>query len=169
MRNKILISTLSLVALPAFAHVTLTETSAAPGARYVAHFRVGHGCSGSPTTGLSIAMPDGVSGVEPQAAPGWTLETSKTGGRVSAVAWKGGSLDAKTSGEFVVAMTLPGKPGTLVFPATQTCTGGVENWSDIPAPGQKSAHPAPVLYVGQLSPKPDGMAPGMVMPDGSHM
>ena len=61
----------------------------------------------------------------------------------------------------------PAKPGPLVFAATQTCASGVESWSD--APGQKSTHPAPVLYVGVAAPKSDGMAPGMVMPPGSHM
>ena len=107
MRNKIILAAaLFLAPLSAFAHVTLTENSAAPGAHYLAHFRVGHGCSGAPTTGLSIAIPDGVSGLKALDAPGWTVETAQAGGRVSAVTWKGGLLDAKTPGEFAVAMTL---------------------------------------------------------------
>ena len=168
MRNRILLTaSLSLMPLAAMAHVTLSENSAAPGAHYLAHFRIGHGCGGTSTTGLSIAIPDGVSGVAPEPAPGWTIETVEAAGRVSAVTWKGGSLDAKTPGEFAVAMTLPSKAGALVFAATQTCTSGVENWAEVPLPGQKSTHPAPVLYVGV--PKTDGMAPGMVMPPDSHM
>jgi uncharacterized protein YcnI len=170
MRNRILLTaSLSLMPLAAMAHVTLTENSAAPGAHYLAHFRIGHGCDGSPTTGLSIAIPDGVSGVAPEPAPGWTVETEQAGGKISAVTWKGGLLDAKTPGEFAVAMTLPSKAGPLVFAATQTCTSSGESWSEIPVPGQKSTHPAPVLYVGVAPPKTDGMAPGMVMPPGSHM
>ena len=167
MRNKMFFAvSFSLMPLSAFAHVTLAENSAAPGAHYLAHFRIGHGCSGSPTTGLSIVLPAGLSGVKAEAAPGWTMETSPDGKQVS---WKGGSLDAKTPGEFAVAMTLPAKAGALVFAATQTCAVGSESWSEVPAPGQKSTHPAPVLYVGVAAPKTDGMAPGMVMPDGSRM
>jgi uncharacterized protein YcnI len=135
----------------------------------VAHFRVGHGCDGSPTTALSIAIPEGVTAIAPQAAPGWTIEASKAAGAIDTVTWKGGSLDAKTPGEFALAMTLPGKPGPLVFVATQTCATGSEIWSEVPAAGQKSSHPAPVLYVGGAAPKSDGMGPGMVMPDGGHM
>jgi len=162
MRYEILVAAaLLLTPLAASAHVTLTETSAAPGAHYLAHFRVGHGCSGSPTTGLSIAIPNGVSGVDAQAVPGWMLETSNIGARVSAVTWKGGSLDAKTLGEFAVAMILPSKPGALAFVATQTCAVGSASWSEVPPPGEKSSHPAPILYVGVPAPKVDGMAPGM--------
>ena len=168
MRNKMLLTAaLSLAPLCAFAHVSLVDTSAAPGAHFVAHFKVGHGCDGSPTTALDIVIPDGVSSVAAQAAPGWTLQKSPDGKQIG---WKGGSLDAKTPGEFAVAMTLPAKPGPLVFAATQTCAAGVENWSEVPPPGVKSAHPAPVLYVGVPAPKKDdGMAPGMVMPDGGRM
>lgn len=165
MRNRILIGTLlSLAPLAASAHVTLVEPSATPGAQYVAHFRVGHGCSGSPTIALSIAIPQGVVAVQAQPAPGWTLETTSR-----SVTWKDGSLAAATPGEFAVAMTLPAHPGVLAFAATQSCAVGVENWSDLPVAGEKSAHPAPLLYIGVAAPKPDGMAPGMAMPDGSHM
>ena len=58
LRNQFLFAgLLSLASLPAFAHVTLSELRAAPGSDYVAHFRVGHGCGGSPTTALTIAFP----------------------------------------------------------------------------------------------------------------
>ena len=177
MRSNPLVMLLALASLTsasASAHVALTEASAPPGSHYQAHFRVGHGCDGAATTMLSIAIPGGVSDVKAQDAPGWTLETAQSGGRVSAVTWKGGSLDGKTAGEFAVAMTLPAKPGVLVFPATQTCGTTTENWSDAPVAGGKPANPAPVLYVGQEPPAknnaaPGGMAPGMVMPPGSHM
>jgi uncharacterized protein YcnI len=166
MRNKMLLTGLMLAPACAFAHVSLVDATAAPGAQYVAHFKVGHGCSGSPTTALEIAIPEGVSGATAEAVPGWTAHTSPDGKRVS---WDGGSLDAKTPGEFALAMTLPAKPGPLVFAATQTCAVGVESWSDVPPPGVKSTHPAPVLHVGEPAPKQNDMAPGMVMPDGSRM
>ena len=108
MRNKMIFAAaLALTPLAAAAHVTLAESSATPGSHYLAHFRVGHGCSGSPTTQLSVAIPDGVSAVEPQPAPGWTVELAHGGARVSAVTWKGGTLAADAKGEFSVAMTLP--------------------------------------------------------------
>jgi uncharacterized protein YcnI len=172
MRNKMLLTAaLVLAPLSAFAHVSLADNTAAPGAQVVAHFRVGHGCSGSPTTGLRIVLPAGVSGVVPQPQAGWKVETAMDGGQVKAVTYTGGSLAADTKGEFLVAMTLPAKTGLFIFPATQTCASGSEEWSDAPdmKSGVKSTHPAPVLYVGEPAPKQNGMAPGMVMPDGSRM
>jgi uncharacterized protein YcnI len=167
MRNKMLLTAALLLApVCAFAHVSLADNSAAPGAQFVAHFKVGHGCDGSPTTALDIAIPDGVTGVAAMTVSGWALQKSPDGKRIG---WKGGSLDAKTPGEFAVAMTLPAKPGPLVFAATQTCATGVESWSDVPQAGVKSTHPAPILYVGVPAPKKDDMKPGMVMAPGSHM
>jgi hypothetical protein len=90
------------------------------------------------------------------------------GKQVKAITYTGGSLAAKTKGEFLVTMTLPVKTGVFLFPTTQTCGTASEEWRD--APDMKSTHPAPVLYVGVPAPaKKNDTAPGMVMPDGMKM
>ena len=164
MRNKAALAACLLAATPAAAHVTLTETSARPGAAYVAHFRVGHGCSGSPTTALRVDLPQTVSSVKPQEAPGWTLKTEQAAGRITSVTWRGGSLAADQPGEFAIAMTLPQTSAKLNFPATQTCEKGVEQWSELPAAdGHPLKNPAPVLTVSPEPAKaPDAAMPGMM-------
>ena len=146
MRNRLIPVLLLAASLPAAAHVTLTEPNAKPGTAIVAHFRVGHGCSGSPTIALKIEIPSGVSDVRPEPAPGWTLKTEQAGGHITSVRWSGGSLAANQPGEFTVAMTLPSASGVLAFPATQTCETGTEQWSELPAAdGHRLKNPAPLL------------------------
>lgn len=136
------------------AHVTLAEPQAPPGARYVGHFRVGHGCDGSPTTALRIELPPDVSGVTPQPQPGWTLSTEHEGARIRAVAWTGGVLPPDQHGVFAIAMTLPDREGPLLFPARQTCQTGEEYWSEPPPAAGKAKHPAPILTLGAAAPMP---------------
>jgi uncharacterized protein YcnI len=161
MRNKILFGALLLAPLPALAHVTLGEPEAMPGAHYIGHFKVGHGCDGSPTTALSITIPEGISRVEAQAKPGWKAELVRDGNRISAVNFSGGRIAADAPDEFVVAMDLPGTLGPLAFPATQTCEKGSESWSELPAAdGHKLQNPAPILT---LTKTPSKAMPGMDM------
>src|ERR1051326_9009895 len=141
-----LITALVFASFPAFAHVTLVAGDAAPGALYDAQFRVGHGCSGSPTTGLRIEIPAAIVSVDPLAVPGWTIASEKDGsGRVSAVRYAGGSLAAGQPGLFTLRLRLPKASGPLAFAVHQTCAEGAEDWTG--AAG--SAHPAPVLTVGE--------------------
>lgn len=153
MRNRIALALSLLACGPAGAHVMLAEPSALPGSSYLAHFHVGHGCSGSPTIGLRIAIPDGVTQAVPQAKPGWAQSVSADG---RSIAWTGGMLAADKPDSFDVRMTLPSQPRTLAFVATQTCESGTVTWSDLPAPGTKPAHPAPLLTV-----TPHPAMPGM--------
>lgn len=165
MRNRIALVTLLSAAAPAAAHVTLTEPNAKPGAAYIAQFRVGHGCSGSPTVALRVEIPEGVSNVRPQPAPGWTMQSENAGKRVKSVTWSGSSLAADQPGLFAIALTLPSTTGALLFPATQTCEKGVEQWSGLPAAdGSPVKNPAPVLTVSPTPAKaPDMTMPGMKM------
>src|SRR6185503_16701429 len=122
MRNKLGLA-LALLAVPATAdaHVTLSPANAAPGAHLSVHFRVGHGCNGSPTIALTVTIPPGVTQVTPADQPGWSTATVRQGTRTSAVTWKGGELAADKPGEFVAVMTLPDAGTQLAFPATQVC------------------------------------------------
>ena len=127
----------------ALAHVTLEKNEAVTGSYQVANFRIGHGCSGSPTINLRIEIPEGPESVRPQPKPGWTLGVEHAGERVTAINWKG-NLPADQFDSFAVMMRLR-QPGPLVFPARQTCERGEANWNE--PPGVKGAHPAPVLTV----------------------
>src|SRR5262249_9663426 len=142
-RAAALISFLSLAALiapAAFAHVTLEGREAATDSYYKAVFTVPHGCDGSPTRSVRVRIPDGVSGVKPQARQGWKLSTTKAkyekpiddghGGKITEgvreVAWSGGSLPDDQFEEFKIQMKLPDAPNTtLYFPVVQECTKGV--------------------------------------------
>ena len=150
MPNRVVRDTLVLLALflnaaPALAHVSLAEPNAAPGTRYVAHFRVGHGCDGKPTTALTVALPPGVSQVSPETPPGWSIAIVREGTRTTAITWKGSSLPGDKPSTFTAAMTLPVNDGQLAFPATQICGTTEEDWNEIPAAGATLTHPAPLL------------------------
>lgn len=136
------------------AHVSLSEPQALPSSRYTGHFRVGHGCSGSPTTALRIEIPAQVSGVKPQSLPGWTVSTERDGMRIKAVVWTGGILPSTEHGEFAIAMTLPAQGTRLLFPTMQTCQTGEEDWSEAPSASGKARRPAPVLMVSAAAPAP---------------
>lgn len=136
----------------ASAHVTLGEPQALPSAHYTGHFRVGHGCDGSPTTALRIELPPGVTDATPEPLEGWTVSTEREGARVKAVIWNGGALPADQRGVFTIAMTLPAKEGQLLFPARQTCQAGEKYWSESPPQTGKAKFPAPVLMVAAAAP-----------------
>lgn len=161
MRNSLALLALCLSAAPALAHVTLAEPNAVPDSHYVAHFRVGHGCDGKPTTALTVALPPGVTQVSPDTPPGWNIALVREGTRTTAITWKGGTLPADKAGTFTVAMTLPATGGQLVFPATQMCGATQEDWNEMPATGATLKHPAPLLTLAAAP----GMATGLAVSD----
>ena len=61
----------------AHAHVTLEQPKAAAGSSYKAVFRIGHGCAGSATHTVNVALPAGFRGAKPMPKPGWTLTVRK--------------------------------------------------------------------------------------------
>lgn len=152
------ISALVLTMGHANAHVTLAEPQAVPAAWYMAHFRVGHGCDGSPTVALRIELPPDVSAVTPQPQPGWTISTEREESRIKTVTWTGGMLPPDQHGLFAIAMTLPDWEGQLLFPARQTCQTGEEYWSEPSPTSGKAKHPAPVLTVSAAAPMPASAA-----------
>ncbi|HXG28106.1 MAG TPA: YcnI family protein [Nevskiales bacterium] len=147
----------------AIAHVTLEQPSAPAGSHYKAVFRVGHGCAGSPTIGLTVTLPPGVTGAKPMPKPGWSLATRieklavpyRSHGRtitedVAAVSWRGGPLPDAHYDEFVIRLRLPEAPGPLYFKVAQFCERGRIDWADIPAEGRTLEDyktPAAVLEV----------------------
>ncbi|MEO8022810.1 YcnI family protein [Polaromonas sp.] len=154
-------------ATPAFSHIVLETTSAPAGSSYKAVFLVGHGCQGSPTTGVTVQIPAGFLGAKPYPKAGWTVSTQlgklakpydSHGKRVTEdvalVSWKAASREAALPDaffdEFVLRGKLPASPGPLWFKVLQTCENGSNDWSDIPASGsatQGLKFPAVLLEV----------------------
>ena len=76
MKKQIQLFLLSAAFLPlAHAHIVLTEPKAVAGSYYKATLRVGHGCHGSATSGLTVQVPAGFQGAKPQPKFGWTVAT----------------------------------------------------------------------------------------------
>jgi uncharacterized protein YcnI len=141
------------VTVHASAHVVLDAPVALAGSSYRAAFRVGHGCDGSPTTGIRVFIPAGVHGAQPMPKPGWTLATRRvtlaqpytSHGKtiredVAEVTWTANSpeqaLPADWYDEFVLRATLPAQADTLWWRVLQTCAKGQQDWADVPAEGQ---------------------------------
>jgi uncharacterized protein YcnI len=147
----LLCAALTLMAGPAWAHVSANPGQAPAGESTVIDFRVGHACDGSPTTAISVQIPDTVAGVTPEFVPGWTIETTTgplaepvdlhgetvTEG-IREITWSGGeAIPDGAFFDFGVSMQLPDQPGeTLYFPVVQTCESGETAWIQIPEDGE---------------------------------
>jgi periplasmic copper chaperone A len=142
----------------AAAHVTANPTEAPAGDFAMVKFRVPHGCEESPTTSLTIQIPEGVVSVTPEAVPGWRTTTeigelaepvevhgeTVTEG-VRKVTWTGGPLDPHQFVDFGLSMMTPDAAGeTIYFPAVQRCEQGQTRWIQIPVEGEEEPEaPAP--------------------------
>jgi periplasmic copper chaperone A len=143
---------LSTMATASFSHVTLQDPVAAAGTGYRAVLRVGHGCAGSATTGITVTIPAGFNGAQPLVKPGWATAV-RTGAlavpyQMHGTSFTEGVLEiswtAKTAAdalpdafydEFVLRGTTPKTPGPLWFKVVQTCESGTTAWVEVPAKG----------------------------------
>lgn len=134
----------------ALAHVTVDPSETAAGSYSVLTFSVGHGCEGSPTTAVTIDIPEGINSVTPTINPGWTIEkvvealpdgTEDAHGnalaeRVSQVVYTAATpLPDGLRTTFALSLQLAGEEGdTLEFPTTQDCVEGQTVWEgeDVP-------------------------------------
>jgi uncharacterized protein YcnI len=146
------------LASPAGAHVTITPSTTAAGARAVLDVHVPHGCDGSATTAVTIRIPDEIEAVLPSPSEPWDqeLETASSDGevgeRVVAVTYRTDTpLSDDREDVFALTVELPETEGaTLVFPTVQTCEQGDAAWIEVPEPGQDPEElvlPAPVVVV----------------------
>lgn len=132
------------------AHITLEQAQAAAGSTYKAVFRVGHGCSGSPTQRLTVALPAGFRGARPMPKAGWALAIRRAplaqpvdshGQRITddvvEISWQARSPDDALPeaqyDEFVLRGQLPEQAGPLWFSVRQTCAQGEWHWAERPA------------------------------------
>lgn len=151
---------------PAFSHSTLERKEAQAETFYRAVVQITHGCGDSPTTSVSVTVPEGAVGARPMAKPGWTITTTRgpyarsypfVHGEISEgvkeIVWSGGRLAADEFDEFVFLVRISDvfPVGSVVyFPTVQTCEAGARHWTQIPAPGQAGdmlAEPAPAVRV----------------------
>jgi uncharacterized protein YcnI len=151
-----------MLAGPAWAHVTISPTSAPKGSDAVLAFTVPDESDTASTTEVAIFFPTDHPIAEALVEPiaGWTakVETMKvakpiqtdsgpvTEG-VKSVTWTGGHIVPGDFQQFKVSVGLPADASSLEFKALQTYSDGtVVRWiEDTPASGPEPDHPAPVL------------------------
>lgn len=143
----------------AFSHVVLEQQTASVGESYRAVFRVGHGCDGLATTGITVQIPPGVQGAKPMPKAGWNLTVRKdqlampynSHGKqinedVTEVSWTASSpafgLPEAFYDEFVLRAGLPASAGPLWFKVIQDCKDGDKTgrnaWTQVPAEGSST-------------------------------
>ncbi|MYM88947.1 DUF1775 domain-containing protein [Rugamonas sp. FT82W] len=145
----------ALLAPAAQAHVTLEQTTGLAGSFQKLTFRVGHGCDGSATKGLTVSLPEGAASAKPMPKAGWKVDVGTNGG-VQEISWKGGPLPDAYFDEFVMQVKLPAQPGKLYFRIVQQCDKASVAWDEIPGDGAvKLKAPAPML---EVLPAPAGTA-----------
>lgn len=136
----------------ASAHVTVTPDTTSADSYALLTFGVPHGCGASPTTKVSIQMPEQIVAVTPSVNPGWDVEKVMEdlaepvddghGGqytqRVAEVVYSAKTpLPDGYRDAFVLSLKLPDVAGeTLVFPAVQECEEGETAWVQVPAAGE---------------------------------
>ncbi|OYU91354.1 MAG: hypothetical protein CFE29_00180 [Bradyrhizobiaceae bacterium PARB1] len=175
-RSLLFIAALGTAAVPASAHVFVQSGAATIGGSYRAVLAVPHGCGASPTTKITVQIPEGMIAVKPMPKPGWLIETKtgpyaqsydfmhgmKASEGIKQISWTG-KLDNNFYDEFVFSAYLPASlkaDAPLYLPTLQTCENGSEDWAQIPATGEDPhslKSPAPALRLAAASPK-DAMA-----------
>jgi uncharacterized protein YcnI len=150
------------LALPvaAQAHVTASPPELPAEGYAKVDFSVPHGCEESPTTKLTVRLPDEVQSATPQVVPGWKITTKEgklpkpydshgeqiTRG-VREITWEGGPLDAHQLEVFGASIKVSGTAGDdIAFKAIQECKKGETAWVEIPVEGEEEP-PAPAPMV----------------------
>ncbi len=151
----------AMLASTAQAHITLEQSSAPAGAYQKLTFRVGHGCEGAATSGLTVMLPESVIGAKPMPKAGWKI--TAVDGKLSVpveshgksitsavreISWKGGPLPDAQYDEFSMQVKLPDEPGKVYFKIVQQCGKTSVAWDEMPGDANvKLKAPAPVLEV----------------------
>jgi periplasmic copper chaperone A len=161
------------LALPAFAHVTIAPTTAAPGSEGTFEVRVPNEEVGADTTMVQLYLPQDhpIASVSVQPTPGWTInvtnarlnppiktddgEVTQT---VSEITWSGGKISPGQFQQFAISLgPMPTGVNVLRFKALQTYTdrtgkASVVRWIEIPTGGAEPDHPAPSLTLSPTTP-----------------
>lgn len=160
-----------LTAGPAAAHVGISPTQAAAGSYAVLTVSVPHGCDGSPTTKVTIRMPEQILSVTPTRHPLWQVEkvmekldepvTGEHGSiteRVGRVVYTARApLPEGYRDAFELSLEIPDAEGeTLTFPTVQACEKGETAWVETRTNGNAEELEAPAPTVTVLPAEADG-------------
>ena len=141
--------------LSASAHVSVEPAATAAGSYTVLTFSNAHGCEGSPTTGITIDIPQGIDSVAPTINPGWTAAKVMDGDRVGQVTYTAEApLEDGYRTTFALSLQLPAdaEGETLAFPVLQSCEVGETRWSELTVDGEEEPeHPAPTVTVTEAT------------------
>ncbi|HET9422454.1 MAG TPA: YcnI family protein [Nocardioides sp.] len=165
------------LAAPASAHVTVTPSDTGAGAFVVLTFSVPHGCEGSPTTGITIQIPEQILSVTPTRNPLYEVEKTmvqldepiedshgnSVTERVGDVTYTADTpLPDGERDAFELSLQLPDAAGeTLAFPVIQQCEKGETAWVETPAEGQdpeELERPAPSVTITEATGDEHGAA-----------
>lgn len=145
--TSIMLALAMLSASAAQAHVTLDTATGIAGTYQKLAFRVGHGCDGKATTGLTVTLPESATAAKPMPKAGWKIDVIDRDA-LHEIRWNGGALPDAYFDEFVVQLKLPAEPGKLYFRIVQQCGKTSVAWDEIAnEAGGKLKAPAPVLEV----------------------
>lgn len=148
MKNIVKLSVVASVLLAqlASAHVSFIDPKPLiEGKSFKATFAIPHGCEGTPTTKVTIQIPEGVIGIKPMLKPEWKITTeskpfaktyqqygkSITEG-VSTVTWEG-ILPDQSYDEFTITGYFAENAknsNDIYFPVVQNCEVGEYLWTD---------------------------------------
>ena len=141
-------------------HVVIEEQTAVAGQNTLINFRVIHGCNGSPTTGLRIELPQGITYLTPRYKSGWTVSVKRekiTAGNnqvidhVREVAWSGGMIPPDAYDRFEFEIRIPDTiDGQAFFKTIQVCQDDDIRYVDIPENRSlpwETPNPAPSIEV----------------------
>jgi len=161
------------LAAPASAHVTVTPSDTAAGAFVVLTFSVPHGCEGSPTTGITIQVPEEILSVTPTRNAYYDVEKTmveldepiedahgnSVTERVGEVTYTSKlPLPDGVRDALELSLQLPDAAGeTLAFPVIQQCEKGRTGWTETAAEGQDIEtleHPAPTVTITEPEESP---------------
>lgn len=131
--------------VPAFAHVVVKPNTA--GVASFQTFTVGvPNEKESPTIGIRLVIPDGVTHVSPNVKPGWTITEKKSGdgedAKVTEIDWTGGVIPVGQRDEFLFSAQVPAAETTIAWKAYQTYQDGdVVAWDHDPKESDKNTTP----------------------------
>lgn len=154
----------ALAAAPALAHVTISPQEGAAESYTVATVSVPHGCDGSATTKITIAVPEEIIEVTPTRNALWDVAKTTKKLATPIKAEDGDEITSKVDtvvytaktplpdgyrDAFELSFQVPDAVGkTLVFPVVQTCVKGETAWTETAAEGAaEPEHPAPTFTV----------------------
>lgn len=160
----------ALLAPTASAHVFTEESEVAAGASATINLIVPHACEGSPTTSISIEIPESIVTAAPYVKAGWTvtseivsLETPVEGPhgditeRTATVTWtvddEADAIPDHVRDRFQIQITAPESPGEhLFFKTIQTCVVGETAWiEEYTGEGEEPDLPSPVVIVTEAA------------------